>query len=112
MTAKEYGSLFNTWCELKGETPQSVHGSDVLTFNRDTRWMGMAINLITREVISNPDNVAKTTAFGVNDNEVYTLIVDLTFFEVYAVDTLGELIETFPLRVENGVFIGRLQNYF
>lgn len=111
MDVREYEHLFHTWCELKGETVKSIHGSDVLNFNRDTRWMGMEIDLITRDVISSPANVAKATAIGEDDGDIYAIHVNLTFCEVYVVDSLGELIETFPMKVENGVFIGNMQNY-
>lgn len=111
MNAREYDQLFKNCCEGMKESPQSVDVDFVLNFNKRTRWTGMAINLVTRKVDENPAIVAKSTYFGESDGGVYTAVINLEFAEIYIIDFFGELVETLPLTIDDGVIHGRLQNY-
>lgn len=71
----------------------------------------MEIDLMSRKVISSPSSVAKTTVFGKDDGDVYVVVMSLISNMAYISDLNGELIESFPLNIQDGVIHGHSQNY-
>lgn len=111
MTSHEYRKKFREYCEYWGSTEKGISKRRVMDFNRETRWTGMEIDYVTREVNDNPLHVAKVVALGENDGGVYAVIVNLVFGEMYVFDCNGNLVEETSLRIENGRFVGEMQSY-
>ena len=52
-------------------------------FNRETRWAGMEINLVTRKVTDHPNGVLKVKVFGKEDGGIYFAVVNLLYQQTY-----------------------------